>query len=391
MGSTGAGAVTANEQPTSRARSSDVPVNVIAGCSASGIDPRRTRRRQHVRRRTGPTCARRSGPACHAPTSARPRDQVRQRVVGHREQHELRAADHLGDVEHRHARQQRRGALARRLRDRRHRHDRVARAAAARCRAPRRPGPRRRRRRPSRPGRVAGSGGHASAPRRAALATGVVGGRAVGPSGSLARARLGATRRRSEPRSRSAGSVGRRRSGQVVGVGAPTARIHCSGVADARAVRARAACSSRSAAATPASRWSTRGATGPGVECRTNDASPSRRWSGPCSSPRDWVRSCGTTSTLRQKPARPGHQRPVGHPRTRAVASPRGRPSARGAGHAVNPPSSSRPDERRRRASAAGSCDARGPAARARARSSPRRAWPTGCSTVSRCCSSPWP
>ena len=37
MGSTGAGAVTANQVPASRARSMLVPVNAIAGCTASGI------------------------------------------------------------------------------------------------------------------------------------------------------------------------------------------------------------------------------------------------------------------------------------------------------------------------------------------------------------------
>ncbi len=41
MGSTGAGAVTANQVPGRRARSTLVPVNVIAGCTASGIAPAR--------------------------------------------------------------------------------------------------------------------------------------------------------------------------------------------------------------------------------------------------------------------------------------------------------------------------------------------------------------
>ena len=151
MGSTGAGAVTANEQPTSRARSSDVPVNVIAGCSASGIDARRARRRQHVdpepARRVHDDLARL--PRAHVRQTAH---QVRQRVVGDREQDQLRAADHLGDVQHGDARQQRRRALAGRLRDRRHRHHRVARAAqrAAEHRAD--PARRRRRRRRAGPG-----------------------------------------------------------------------------------------------------------------------------------------------------------------------------------------------------------------------------------------------
>ncbi len=82
--------------------------------------------------------------------------------------------------------------------------------------------------------------------------------------------------------------------------GTSSRRIQSSGPACARASRARSACVSRRRAASRASRCDTRGETGPGVECTVNDATSSRRCSGPCSRPSDCVRSCGTTTRVRK-------------------------------------------------------------------------------------------
>ena len=116
MGSTGAGAVTANHVPGSRARSMLVPVNVIAGCTASGIAPTRSAGLEDPACRTRAAVCSTSWPGCQTPASASPATSAASSCLGHGEQHELAALDDLGDGQHRHAGEHGGRALPARLR-----------------------------------------------------------------------------------------------------------------------------------------------------------------------------------------------------------------------------------------------------------------------------------
>ena len=111
IGRSASSVVTPNAQSASRSRSIAVPVKVIAGCRASGS-----------------TWCARAGSSTADPVPAagvhdhlaglpgagggQPGDEVGERVVGHREEHELGAGDDRGDVGERHAGQQVGGAGA---------------------------------------------------------------------------------------------------------------------------------------------------------------------------------------------------------------------------------------------------------------------------------------
>ena len=315
--------------PTSRARSSDVPVNVIAGCSASGIDARRARAGPSTSTPNRPDVCTTIWPALPRPDVGEPAHEARERVVGHREQHELRrvgrprATSSTGTPG---SRASARSRDAAEMRGRRR--PPGARRRAARCRGRRRPGPRRRRRRPGGPG-AAGS------------AVGVTSGPA---------SRRGAHRTAASGRA-SAGAPARAR--------APPPLRHRGAGGDAR------------------SRCSTRGRTGPGVECTTNDATPSRRCSGPCASASDCVRSCGTTTTLPHQPARPherrGPSRVTPWRRQPTGSTPAGPRGAVGEALVASPVPDSAASS-----SARGSSDAQVRQHEPQRRAAPRPGWPTG-------------
>ena len=87
------GAVTPKQQSASRSRSIAVPVNVIAGCSASGEHVLRRAPARARRRRALPEVCTTSWPACQAPVAASPATRCGERVVGHGEQQQLGPRD----------------------------------------------------------------------------------------------------------------------------------------------------------------------------------------------------------------------------------------------------------------------------------------------------------
>ena len=125
-------AVTAHAARRSRARSMLVPVNAMAGFSASGIAPAAAAGAQHLG-----ADARRGVhdelPGEPAPASASPATSAAQLRIRHGEEHQLAALDEVRDVEARRAGQHGLGAVAARVRDRRDADDRVARSGERRA------------------------------------------------------------------------------------------------------------------------------------------------------------------------------------------------------------------------------------------------------------------
>ena len=110
------GAVTPNEQPARRWTSTGVPVKVIAGCSASGSAPARSAGWRTPAPKRPEVCTS-SWPGRTAPVCASPDTRLGQRVVGHGQQHQLGAGQHLGRVHEGDVGEQFGGAAPRGVRD----------------------------------------------------------------------------------------------------------------------------------------------------------------------------------------------------------------------------------------------------------------------------------
>ncbi len=289
MGSTGDGPVTANVQPTSRPRSSEVPVNVIAGWIASGIAPAA---------RAGCSTSVPSAPAvCTTIWPGLPGADVGQaRARGRRSassgtvsRTSSARSTTCGTVEHRHAGQQRRDALAARLGDAARADDGVPGGAqGAAEHGAHAPGPDDADAEPARRCRA-----HDPGPRRAGRRpTARSGGGCAGRGAAVRRARAG---RPSTAR------------------GPPTARAR--GPA--------CACSGSSSPATAASRWGTTGRPGRAWSAaRRGQAQPPLQRTLP--QPERLRALVRDDDERPRRTARPREQRAVGDRGSRCAATPRG-------------------------------------------------------------------